>query len=70
MIRLMVLATSAFAQQEPAKPQADNQCQTKCNVQASACMKPCSDEKDGEKMLACLKRCETANTQCKSTCTK
>jgi len=70
---VVMLAGLAFGETPPTQspPGGANQCQTKCNVTASECMKPCSaDSKDGKKMLECLKTCETKNTQCKAECPK
>jgi hypothetical protein len=71
---VVMLAGLAFGETPtppPSQQGAANQCQTKCNVTASECMKPCSaDAKDGKKMLECLKSCEVKNTQCKAECPK
>lgn len=69
---VVMFAGLALGETAPApQPAGANQCQTKCNVAASECMKPCSaDAKDGKKMLACLKACEVKNTQCKADCPK
>lgn len=64
---VVVASTFAFAQQSP--------CNSKCNQQASECMKTCTgDPKDAQKpeqakqLMQCLKTCELQNTQCKGSC--
>ena len=64
---LVVAGTLAFAQQTP--------CQSKCNLQASECMKACmGDPKDAQKpeqgqhLQECIKQCTTQNAQCKQSC--
>lgn len=68
---LMLAASFSFAADQHS-PEA---CQTKCNVQASDCMKACSiDPKQAQrpevvnKMMSCLKGCQTRNDSCKVTC--
>ncbi len=65
----VVAATFSFAQPSP--------CNTKCNLQASDCMKGCvGDPKDAQRpekanrMMQCLKSCEDTNRQCKASCDK
>lgn len=67
-----VLLFSLLAQQGPNQP-----CQTKCNVQASDCMKACvGDPKDAQRpessgrLMNCMKACEAQNNQCKESCDK
>ncbi len=62
-----VVASFTFAQTSP--------CATKCNLQASECMKTCTgDPKDAQrpekaqKLMGCLKTCEEQNRQCKTAC--
>ncbi len=68
----LLAATLAVAQQGPGQ-----QCQTKCNVQASDCMKTCiGDPKDAQRpesmnrLMNCMKSCESQNNQCKEGCGK
>lgn len=63
----LVGASPAFAQQSP--------CQSKCNQQASECLKSCAgDPKDAqrpeqaEKLMVCLRQCEKQNGACKQRC--
>ncbi len=64
---ILVVATFAFAQQSP--------CPSKCNLKASECMKSCTgDPKEAqrpeksERLVQCLKQCETQNAVCKQSC--
>lgn len=68
---VMLAASLSFADQH----QHGENCQTKCNVQASDCMKACTiDPKDAQrpelvnKMMNCLKACQSRMEGCKSTC--
>lgn len=67
LLFIAVAATFALAQQSP--------CASKCNQQASECLKACTgDPKDAQKkdhaqqLMQCLKSCEAKNAQCKSAC--
>ena len=70
MVRaVVVVAGLVLAQQQP------RECATKCNTQASECMKSCAQTtrelpkaERGAAMLTCVKGCETQNAQCKQTC--
>jgi len=66
-----VAATFALAQVQPTP------CTTRCNVQASDCMKACVGEpKDAQRpekaqhLMSCMKTCEDQNRQCKASCEK
>lgn len=55
---------------------ADNPCETKCNQQASECMKTCAgDPKDASKpgeskrLMQCVGSCQQTTKQCKQACT-
>lgn len=65
------LAGFALAQQ----PNPLSQCVTKCNLSGSECMKQCvGDPKDAAKpdksqhMVRCMKNCDDALRQCKTSC--
>ncbi len=58
-----------------AQSQQPSQCQTKCNLNASECMKACvGDPKDAQRpetanrIVNCMKSCEAQNNSCKTTC--
>jgi hypothetical protein len=64
---LPVIAALSWAESSP--------CATKCNVQASECIKACTiDPKEAARpeksrqMMRCMKSCEEHNAQCKLTC--
>lgn len=67
MLLALFASSVVFAQQTP--------CQSKCNVQASECMKTCmgdpkeaSKPEKGQHLQGCLKQCEAQNQQCKKDC--
>lgn len=69
LLAILVVATFSVAQQPPP------QCATKCNTQASDCMKACAaSTKDlpkserGNAMIQCVKTCQDANQRCKAGC--
>ena len=66
---ILQLAAPAFAE--------DATCESKCNQQASECLKVCSgDPKDAnkpgqaQKMMACLTKCEKETQPCRDACKK
>jgi hypothetical protein len=70
--RLLLLTLSLAA---GANAQAPTTCATKCNTQASECMKACiGDPKDAQQpdrakhLMTCMKSCEEANRVCKAGC--
>ncbi|MFZ5439996.1 MAG: hypothetical protein ACOZQL_08295 [Myxococcota bacterium] len=61
--------TAALASAQPTN------CTTRCNTEASECMKTCiGDPKDAQNperakhLMTCMKSCEDTNKQCKATC--
>ncbi len=69
LLSILVVATFSVAQQP------SPQCSTKCNTQASDCMKTCAtttkelpSNQRGSAMIQCVKTCEDANKQCKASC--
>ncbi|MGV3620340.1 MAG: hypothetical protein ACO1OB_05970 [Archangium sp.] len=69
---ILLTASLSFADQHGSE-----NCETKCNVQASDCMKACSiDPKQAQrpelvnKMMNCLKACQSRMEGCKVTCPK
>lgn len=70
LIAGIVLISSGFAFAQSA-------CETKCNQQASECIKSCAgDPKDAQKpeasqrLMQCLNQCEAQTKQCKAGCPK
>lgn len=66
---LTLLSVGAFAQGSP--------CDSRCNVQASECLKACTGEpKDAQKpgesgrLMQCLAQCERTTQECKQACSR
>lgn len=61
----------------PLATAAQDACETRCNQQASECLKACAgDSKDaskaenGKKLLECLQKCEKEAAPCRQQCKK
>ena len=74
LISLLVIPALTRAQ---APAPADATCESKCNQQASECLKVCSgDPKDAnkpgqaQKMMQCLQKCEKETQPCRDACKK
>jgi hypothetical protein len=75
LVLFLVAFLAGFALAQSAPNGMPSQCQTKCNLQGSECMKGCvGDPKDAAKpdksqhMVRCMKNCDDALRQCKSGC--
>lgn len=67
---LLLLLSSALGH-----AQAPTTCTTRCNTEASECMKACiGDPKDAQQpdrakhLMTCMKTCEDTNKRCKADC--
>lgn len=70
-VLLLVAVVATFSLAQAPAPQ----CATRCNTQASDCMKACANttrelpsNERGAAMVKCVKSCEDANRQCKASC--
>jgi len=73
-MRVLLLLTLCLF---PLATSAQDACETRCNQQASECLKACSgDSKDAskaenaKKLLECLQKCEKETEPCRQQCKK
>ncbi len=73
-MRIVLFAALAFL---PLVAFAQDACETKCNQQASECLKACVGDareaakpENAQKMMACLQKCEKETAPCRQQCKK